>query len=337
MNRIRIDVVLAGAALAGMAYCHIADVGMKFEEHVYYMGVLFLANIALSLLLIPALVVSSARGRSRRVWAVIGGLAVATIAGFVWSRTVGFPQMEDHIGEWDRLGLASLAFEGLLVVLSVHALVGARTRHLATAGTTAAILALVVIAGSASAHGMHMIMRGDPRPYPDVDKATAKQRATVESLVSRTQAQAPRFANAGHARRLGFHRSRREDVTIGFPALRHFRKPHSMSSGRGLLDPRHPQALVYWCTAPGACTLAAFMYRSARKRPPTFGPLLAWHKHDPMQPWMTHIWLTGDLRSALARCAPWPHLEHALGIAREHYRSDSPVDLPCPEGGHGGM
>jgi hypothetical protein len=31
---------VAAVALAGMAYCHIKDVGMKFEEDVYYMALL---------------------------------------------------------------------------------------------------------------------------------------------------------------------------------------------------------------------------------------------------------------------------------------------------------
>jgi hypothetical protein len=44
---------VATVALAGMAYCHIKNVGMKFEEDVYYMAILFCCNIALSLWLIP--------------------------------------------------------------------------------------------------------------------------------------------------------------------------------------------------------------------------------------------------------------------------------------------
>ena len=113
-------------ALAGMAYCHIKDVGMKFDEHVYYMAALFCANIAASLLLIPAVLAYGGRGDSRgaAVWAAVGALASMTIAGFLWSRTIGFPQMDDHVGEWDALGLASLAFESVLVLVSVRQLAG---------------------------------------------------------------------------------------------------------------------------------------------------------------------------------------------------------------------
>src|SRR5262245_58837434 len=87
-------------ALAGMAYCHLKDVGMKFDERVYYMAGLFCANIAVSLLLIPLVVAFGGRGdrSAQAVWAAAAGLAAVTIAGFLYSRTIGFPQMEDHVG-----------------------------------------------------------------------------------------------------------------------------------------------------------------------------------------------------------------------------------------------
>jgi hypothetical protein len=119
--------VLAVVALAGMAYCHIKDVGMKFDEHVYYMAGLFCCNITASLALIPALIAAELRGSDRlrrAVWAGAAGLAFATIIGFLWSRTIGFPQMADHIGEWDALGVSSLGFEGLLVLIGLVMLRG---------------------------------------------------------------------------------------------------------------------------------------------------------------------------------------------------------------------
>jgi hypothetical protein len=126
-----IGLAIAVVALGGMAYCHIKDVGMKFDEHVYYMAGLFCCNIAASLALIPVLILTEVAGppRWRRgMWAAAGALAAVTIVGFVWSRTVGFPQMADHIGEWDALGITSLIFEGALVVVSVCMLAPAAAR-----------------------------------------------------------------------------------------------------------------------------------------------------------------------------------------------------------------
>src|SRR5204863_236363 len=87
-------------ALAGMAYCHIKDVGAKFDEHVYYMAALFCCNIAASLALIPLVLLADRLATRPRVgiWATAGTLAALTVAGFLWSRTFGLPQMADHIG-----------------------------------------------------------------------------------------------------------------------------------------------------------------------------------------------------------------------------------------------
>jgi hypothetical protein len=128
LKRHRLAATLCVAGLSGMAYCHIADVGMKFDEHVYYMAALFCCNIAASLALIP-LVVREARSPSRHgriVWGAAATLAGLTIAGFLWSRTIGFPQMADHVGEWDALGIASLGFETLVAAAASSLIVAAR-------------------------------------------------------------------------------------------------------------------------------------------------------------------------------------------------------------------
>src|SRR4051812_31056439 len=120
--------VVTAAALAGMAYAHLADVGMKFEEHVYYMATLFCCNIAASLLLVPAVLLADTT-RPRLLtgtWLAAGLLAGLTIVGFLWSRTLGLPQMADHIGSWDALGLTSLAFESIVVLASAWVLGGRR-------------------------------------------------------------------------------------------------------------------------------------------------------------------------------------------------------------------
>src|SRR4051812_18708260 len=119
-DRDAVGAAICAVALGGMACCHIKDVGMKFDEHVYYMATLFCCNIAASLLLIPA-VLMVGRGGGRRactVWLTTGGLALLTVFGFLWSRSIGFPQMDDHVGQWDSLGLASLGFESIIVAIS---------------------------------------------------------------------------------------------------------------------------------------------------------------------------------------------------------------------------
>jgi hypothetical protein len=242
--------------------------------------------------------------------------------------------MADHVGDWDRLGLTSVAFEATLVALSARALLPARARVVASAAL-GAVAATAVLAASASAHGMPgMTFIGDPSPYPHLGRATPSQRAKARSLVRRTRGNAPRFASVSDARARGYRFNATENRVIGFPGLRHMRIHGTMRFTGRVLDPRAPQSLIYWCTAGRRCTLAGFMYRApGDRRPPTYGGLLGWHKHHSRRStWMTHVWLTRTLRSALARCAPWPFLERALGIQQIPWREDVDADMACPAG-----
>jgi hypothetical protein len=87
----------------------------------------------------------------------------------------------------------------------------------------------------------------------------------------------------------------------------------------------------------GAPVLVAFMYRAPGGKPPPLGrSILFWHQHPssghaaPTQ--MTHIWLTGDLRSAAANCLPVPELEAAQAAFRYQppARPSTIEGSPCP-------
>src|SRR3954447_14216546 len=86
----------------------------------------------------PALLLGRREWR-RRIWMAAGALAVLTIAGFVWSRMIGFPQMEDHVGEWDALGLTSVALESAVLLVTAWQFAAepaARTRSASPVVTT---------------------------------------------------------------------------------------------------------------------------------------------------------------------------------------------------------
>ena len=97
------------------------------------------------------------------------------------------------------------------------------------------------------------------------------------------------------------------------PLLFHLRRD-GYAKDKVMLDPRQPESLVYWWPRKGSPILVGFMFRAPLGKPPKFGGnLLAWHSHvedgrrgDNQ---MTHVWLTGDLRSALANCLPVDQLE----------------------------
>jgi hypothetical protein len=122
------------ACLAGVACTHASDL----PEHVddaRYMGGLF------CLLIIGCCVAGMALAvmpRARPAWLLTGLLCLTTIAGYVVSRSVGLPQMSDHVGQWtEPAGIASLVFEALVVAVSAAAALGlaapARDRDLARA------------------------------------------------------------------------------------------------------------------------------------------------------------------------------------------------------------
>src|SRR4051812_50167101 len=85
-------------ALTGMGYCHIKDVGMKFDEHVYYMAYLFSANIAASFALAGfAVACCLFRGGKGVRGALLGagGLAPRTNGGLVWGPAARVSPMGD--------------------------------------------------------------------------------------------------------------------------------------------------------------------------------------------------------------------------------------------------
>jgi len=53
------------------------------------------------------------------MWWTAGAVALLPLIGYLLSRSVGLPQLEDHVGDWlNPAGVASLVCEAVLVVLS---------------------------------------------------------------------------------------------------------------------------------------------------------------------------------------------------------------------------
>ena len=114
--RIRLAAIFS---LGGVAITHLMDLPHKLME-APYLAVLFCALITASTLLALAMVTE---GFGRPALLASGLLSALTIAGYVLSRTAGLPMIEDHVGDWlAPAGLASLVFEGVLVVLALRAL-----------------------------------------------------------------------------------------------------------------------------------------------------------------------------------------------------------------------
>ena len=117
------DRVIGVICLAGIAVTHLTDLPEKIEE-APYMAVLFCGLIAASAGLGTVLAI----GRdTTTVWPLAGALGSLPLIGYLLSRSVGLPQLEDHVGDWlNPAGVASLVFELVLVVLSTTHLLRAR-------------------------------------------------------------------------------------------------------------------------------------------------------------------------------------------------------------------
>ncbi len=119
--------VAAVAGLAGTAYIHLKELSDKFAE-VPYLGV---GYAVMSVACVAAIVMIAARNKLG--WYLGGATALATIIGFVLTRTVGLPASTDDIGNWgESIGIWSLIAEGVVVVAAA-AMFAPQFRKTATA------------------------------------------------------------------------------------------------------------------------------------------------------------------------------------------------------------
>lgn len=111
--------------LAAIALIHLMDLPETIED-APSLAVAFTGLIVASLVVAEFL---RRRGSTLR-WLFAGGLAAATLLGFVLSRTIGIPGLTtDDIGNWgEPLGLASILVEGIVVWLAALQLVSRMTR-----------------------------------------------------------------------------------------------------------------------------------------------------------------------------------------------------------------
>jgi hypothetical protein len=331
---------IAIAALATMAVTHFADLADKLGEAPYMAG-LFIANIAAGLVLMGLLI---ARRLERPAIEVGGVIALLTLIGFVLSRSVGLPEIEDHVGHWlDPAGIASVPAEIALVALALPGL-HASPRFLGAfvAVPMAAFLCAAAAAGQtfgghdhadAHMHGAGHVHAA----YPDVAAASAADREVASGLMLAAHRDARTlFPTYAAARRAGFvryaHRGWRRPLVI------HLRDRAFEHDGR-VMDPERPESLVYWWPRHGAPVLLAMMFRvPPGSQPASAGSIPIFHRHAnpktgrPGATLMTHVWLTNDLRSAFANCLPVDALQRSHPDFHYVPAPDAQAheSLPCP-------
>ncbi len=196
--------------------------------------------------------------------------------------------------------------------------------------------------GHAGGHGS---TSGTPvGSFPDIPKASDVRRREARRLWHHTVASAksPRFSTYRSARANRYVRVPKARTR---PLVFHLRRKDYERDDH-VLDFLRPESLVYWWPVQGQPVLIAFMYRAPADETPEFGsPLIGWHQHVTAtgkvgDSQMTHVWLTGDLRSAYANCLPRQALELAIpgfrfsppGEPMTHASELCPEPLPPSDG-----
>jgi hypothetical protein len=112
---------VGAVGLVGIGVVHVVDLFDMWDQSTY-MAVLFGA-LVVGVTVAAAMVLA---GR-RLGWALGGVIALATIVGYVISRSIGVPDLADDIGNWkEPLGVAAIFIEGLVVLLSASVLAAGR-------------------------------------------------------------------------------------------------------------------------------------------------------------------------------------------------------------------
>jgi hypothetical protein len=115
--------------LAAVAVVHLVQISDTFDES---------ASLAVAFLLLSAACLVLAGQLLRRatpaVWRAVAVLNGLIIAGYVFTRAVSTGFDDGDVGNWsEALGVASLVIEGLLILLSVYAIVELSRRSSAVA------------------------------------------------------------------------------------------------------------------------------------------------------------------------------------------------------------
>lgn len=294
------------ACLLGIAATHAFEVESKLDS-APYVGVMFVGMMGAAIVL--AILLASRR-RLELVWPAATFLGASAIVAYLWSRAIGLPGIENHVGHWsDPLGSAALIFEATLVGLSVPAL-RRRALRLSTGATFLAsglVAGGLMLAGGSHGHGGG----GGHHEGMDIDAATPAQQAEARRLMVATTANAQqRFPTFDAARAAGYDFAPRSFEQQKDLDYWHVTNRSYLKDTRDL-DPRRPESLMYWKNEDGRPQLMAAVFRvpTRKANPALGGPIIQWHLHRNANRRlgkykMTHLWMLPRLRDAYSMSMP---------------------------------
>jgi hypothetical protein len=288
---------VAGAASLGAGAVHFAAAGAHGEHP---QAVLVFTSLAVAQVGWGGLALAR-RGRAVALLGVLLGLA--SVVGWALAKAVGLPFDGLQVPEPVQLADATAAaLAGVSTVVAALAASRWRGPQLPV-GAICVVLASATVIATVATSGHHHTGSGvtahvdhtttvhsaaahTPVPYDPalpIDLSgtpgvTPQQQAAAERLVTLTLARLPQWADSRVAERAGFR-------TIGdqFTGTEHLVN-RGFLTDRFVLDPDHPESLVYDTTS-GKRVLVAAMYMVAPGTPLTAvpdvgGALMQWHIHD---------------------------------------------------------
>lgn len=309
--------MVAGVASLAAGAIHAAAIGVHGEHRAAVVAFAVVASFQIGWGAL-ALV------REHRAVTFLGGVGNAAVVGaFVLAKTSGI-SFVDGLEAAEPVQLADGIAAGLAVVAAVVAFGGAvaaakagdavrasgERRSRALTPVAAVVVALLTVPAMVNA-GSHRHAEGEEGGHPHGDDVVAgggaaeahaamptkpydptkpidlsgvegvspEQQARAENLIAITLLRLPKFADPATAMAAGYR-------TIGdaFTGHEHFINWAYLDDGR-VLDPDHPESLVYETSRDGTRRLVAAMYTlgshdTLEDVPDIGGPLTQWHVHE---------------------------------------------------------
>ncbi len=273
--------------LAGSAAIH-AGLALAASEHGLALQLLFMVDA----LLLAVVADRVLRGRPA------GLLGAAVLAGSIVAYWVSALSGEPP----DQIGLVTKLGEILALAIVLQPAVGARRRALGTAATSWIGAFRASADGPGAVAGHHVHAGGVPPPgavMPAVPArdATPAEQAAATTLVMTARTALAKYADTAVAAADGYNVKGIAGIDF------HANNPAYEHDGR-VLDPAHPETLVYAVAPNGRPVLmgAMFLMPSIEQPGPTIGgPLTVWHAHQHVCVSVAPLGLAG-LLSPLGMC-----------------------------------